>query len=187
MRVSGRPAHAGIEPEAGASAIHELARQIPAVLALQDALAGTTLNVGVVRGGTRGNVVAEGAFADIDVRFWTPEEAARVDAGLRGRQAVDPGCRIEVDGGIDRSPLERTPASDQLFDVAREEGELVGLRLGRGGTGGASDGNLTSGVGCPTLDGLGPDGGGAHSLDEHVLVADIASRIALMFGLLKRL
>jgi glutamate carboxypeptidase len=186
IKVHGRPAHAGIEPEAGASAVHELARQTLRLLAFQDREAGTTLNMGVVGGGTRSNVVAEEAWAQLDVRFWTREEALRVDAAVRAMVPEDPRCTIEIEGGIDRMPLEQTDASDRLFRIAREEAARLGFALERTGTGGGSDGNLTSAAGCPTLDGLGPDGGGAHTLDEHILLADIPPRIALLAGLFRR-
>jgi glutamate carboxypeptidase len=187
IKVHGRAAHSGIEPEAGASAVHELARQTLRLLALGDSVAGTTVNVGVVGGGTRSNVVAEEAWAQMDVRFWTREEALRVDAAVRALRPEDPRCRIDLEGGIDRMPLEQTEASDHLFRVASEEASRLGFQLERTGTGGGSDGNLTSAVGCPTLDGLGPDGGGAHTLDEHILLADIPRRIALLAGLFRRL
>jgi glutamate carboxypeptidase len=187
LLVRGRAAHAGIEPEAGSSAVHELARLILRVLPLADREAGTTVNVGVVHGGTRANVVADEAWARVDVRFWTREEALRVDGAVRALRPDDPRCTLDVEGGVDRMPLEQTAASDQLFEVAREEAARIGFALERTGTGGASDGNLTSGVGCPTIDGLGPDGGGAHTLDEHILLADIPRRIALLAALFRRL
>jgi glutamate carboxypeptidase len=187
LTVHGHPAHAGIEPEKGASAVHELARLTMRLLELGDAKAGSTVNVGVVTGGTRGNVVAAEASATIDVRFWKIEEAERIDREVRALHPEDPRCTIELGGGIDRPPLESTPASERLAEVAQRAAQQLGMKLGRGSTGGGSDGNLTSGVGCPTLDGLGPDGGGAHTLDEHVLTADIARRIALMAMLLTEL
>jgi glutamate carboxypeptidase len=187
LRLHGRPAHAGVEPEAGASAIHELARLTLELLALADKETGTTVNVGVVSGGTRSNVVAEQARAQVDVRFWTREEADRMDARIRALTVQDRRCTLSVDGGVDRWPLERTPESDRLFERATQEGAAIGFKLERTGTGGASDGNLTSGVGCPTLDGLGPDGGGAHTLDEHVLLSDVPRRVALLAALFARL
>jgi glutamate carboxypeptidase len=187
LHVRGRPAHAGVEPEAGASAVHELARLTLEVLELADKETGTTVNVGVAEGGTRSNVVAEQARAQVDVRFWTREEAERVDARMRRLGTHDRRCTLAVDGGVDRWPLERSAESDRLFEQARLEGEAIGFALERTGTGGASDGNLTSGVGCPTLDGLGPDGGGAHTLDEHVLLSDVPRRVALLAALFARL
>ena len=187
VTLRGRAAHAGIEPDAGASAVHELARWVTRVLQLEDREAGTRLNVGVLGGGTRSNVVADEAYAEVDVRFWTREEAERVDASLRALTPTDARCSLHVEGGVNRWPLERTPSSTALYEAARSAAQALGFPLDAGGTGGASDGNLTSGVGCPTLDGLGPDGGGAHSLDEHVLLVDIPRRIALMAELLARL
>lgn len=187
LRVEGRPAHAGIEPEKGASAVHELARQILSVVALADPGQGTHLNVGLVRGGTGANVVAAHAEATVDFRFWTREEAERVESGLRALRAVDPGCRVSVEGGVNRWALEPTPESEALYARARAAAHRVGLELEAGATGGASDGNLSAGVGCPTLDGLGPDGGGAHSMEEHILVASLPSRIGLLAGLLEAL
>lgn len=187
VALGGRPAHAGIEPGAGASAVHELARLVLRLLSLEDAEAGTTVNVGVIAGGTRSNVVAGEAQAEVDVRFWTREEAERVDRAVRELTPDDARCSLKVEGGINRWALERTPESAQLIAAAQGEAQALGYELGVGRTGGASDGNLASAVGCPTLDGLGPDGGGAHSLDEHILLPDIPHRIALLAGLFRRL
>jgi glutamate carboxypeptidase len=186
LEVRGRAAHAGIEPEAGASAIHELMRVLERVRALADPERGTTLNVGVIEGGTRANVVAERARAEVDLRFWDADEAERVERAVAAIAAEDPRCALTVAGGVNRGALARTEASARLFETAREIASTQGWRLAEGSTGGASDGNLVSAVGCPTLDGLGPDGGGAHSLDEHVRLADIAPRIALIAGLFAR-
>jgi glutamate carboxypeptidase len=180
LRVRGKAAHAGIEPEAGASAIHEMARQILAVTAIADPEAGTTVNVGLVRGGTTGNVVADTATARVDFRFWKREEAERVEAAMRALTPEDDGCVLEIEGGVNRHALERTPANGRLFDVARAEAAKLDFELPEAGTGGASDGNFTSAAGCPTIDGLGPDGGGAHTLDERVLRADVPRRIELL-------
>ena len=187
VEVRGRAAHAGIEPEAGASAIHELLRVLERGRWLADLGRGTTLNVGVIEGGTRANVVAEHARAEVDLRFWTADEAERVAHGLRSLAVEDRGCVLTIAGGVNRGALERTDASIRLFKTAQEVAATQGWRLEEGATGGASDGNLVSAVGCPTLDGLGPDGGGAHSLDEHVRLSDIAPRIALLAGLFARI
>lgn len=187
LTVQGRAAHAGIEPERGASAVHELARRVVELGQMADAEVGTTVNVGVVRGGTRSNVVAARAEAEVDVRFWTREEAERVDRMVRELRAEDPDCALTVQGGINRPALERTAGSGRLFEMARQEASALGFTLDEGGTGGASDGNFSAAVGCPTLDGLGPDGGGAHTPDEHVLVEDLPRRAALMAALLARL
>ena len=187
LRVSGRAAHAGIEPEKGASAVSELARQIPRIEALQDAAAGTALNVGVIRGGSRPNVVAADAEAVIDVRVASAAEAARVAGALRALEPVDARTRLAVSGGIDRPPMERSAGAASLFAIARAVAADLGHALGEGGTGGGSDGNLTAALGVPTLDGLGAVGGGAHAADEHVSVADLPWRAALLAGLLRRI
>ncbi len=187
LGVSGKPAHAGIEPEAGASAIHEIARQICRLCDLADAAAETTVSVGVISGGTTENVVAAAAKCTIDVRFWTLDEALRVDAALRASKPFDKRCKLTLDGGLNRGPLEKTPASNRLFQTARSLARQLGFELGEGRTGGGSDGNLTSAAGCPTLDGLGPDGGGAHTLHEHILLGEIPRRVALMAALFENM
>lgn len=187
LSVVGKPAHAGIEPEAGASAVHEIARQICRIYDLADAVAGTTVSVGVISGGTTENVVAAAAKCTIDVRFWTLDEARRVDAALRASKPFDRRCKLTLDGGINRGALEKTPASNRLFETARSLARRLGFDLGEGKTGGGSDGNLTSAVGCPTLDGLGPDGGGAHTLNEHILLSDVPRRVALMAALFENI
>jgi len=183
FRVKGKASHAGIEPEAGASAVHEIAQQMAALLALANDDVGTTINLGILSGGTKENVVAEDAMCSVDVRFWSAEEAERVDVGIRALAAHNPRCSITLTGGINRYPLERTEATGVLFEKAREAAAHLGFELPEGSTGGGSDGNLTAAAGCPTLDGLGPDGGGAHALHEHILVSEIPRRISLMAAL----
>jgi glutamate carboxypeptidase len=185
LTVEGRAAHAGIEPEKGASAVVELAHQVQALAALNDHGRGTSVNVGVVHGGTRVNVVAAEAGAEIDVRTSTLAEAQRVDEAIRGLEPVVPGTRLSVVADLSRPPMERTAATAALFEQARSIAAAMGVPdLREGSTGGASDGNLVAARGIPTLDGLGPDGGGAHADDEHVLVASLAPRAALLAGLL---
>ncbi|MEI6669016.1 MAG: M20 family metallopeptidase [Acidobacteriota bacterium] len=187
LRVKGRPAHAGIEPERGISAIRELARQIVALDAIQDAASGTTLSVGVIRGGTRGNVIPEEAEAVIDVRVASMDEAARVARAMQGLRPQIAGATLTVTGGIDRPPFERTPAVEELLLLAQEEARSLGRTLGEGSTGGASDGNLTAALNVPTLDGLGAIGAGAHSLDECVEMSELPWRAALLAGLIARI
>ncbi len=187
LSVAGKPAHAGIEPEQGASAVHEIARQICRLYDLADAAAGTTVSVGVISGGTTENVVAAAAKCTIDVRFWTLDEARRVDAALRASKPFDKRCKLTLDGGLNRGALEKTPASNRLFQKARSLARQLGFELGEGKTGGGSDGNLTAAAGCPTLDGLGPDGGGAHTLNEHILLSEIPRRVALMAALFENM
>ena len=169
------------------SAISELARQIARVEALEDAAAGTTINVGVVRGGSRPNVVAAEAEALIDVRVANASEAARIAGAFRALQPVDARAALAVTGGFERPPMERSAAGAALFGIARAVAADLGRTLGEGGTGGGSDGNYTAAIGVPTLDGLGAVGGGAHADDEHVILADLPWRAALLAGLLRRI
>jgi glutamate carboxypeptidase len=185
LLIEGRAAHAGIEPGKGVSAILELTHQVQALHALADSERGTTVNVGVIRGGTRPNVVAAGAEAEIDVRVSTSAEAERVDRSIRRLAPVLPGTRLTVVADLTRPPMESTPASRRLFARAAAIAERMGVAdLAGGATGGASDANLVAAAGIPTLDGLGPEGGGAHADDEHVLLASMPFRAALLAGLL---
>jgi glutamate carboxypeptidase len=185
--VHGISAHAGLDPGKGASAILELARQIERIAAIQDLVRGISTNVGVIGGGTRPNVVAAEARATIDVRVPTMADAARVEAELRGLTPTIEGTRLELSGGIDRPPLERTAAVQRLFHEAKAVAAILGHELGEGGAGGGSDGNFTAALGVPTLDGLGPAGDGAHALHEHVVLSDLTWRAALVAGLIARL
>ena len=185
--VRGVAAHAGVDPGKGASAVRELARQILNVEALQDLERGVTLNVGVVAGGTRPNVVPDLATAAIDVRVPTMADAARVDDALATLRPEDPATSLQVRGAIDRPPLERTPQVVRLYELARQVAAELGHALGEGGTGGGSDGNFTAALGIPTLDGLGAVGDGAHAVHEHVVTAHLPWRAALLAGLVARL
>ncbi len=187
LEVAGRAAHAGIEPEAGASAIHELARQVCRIYDLADPAVGTSVSVGVIKGGTGENVVADAASCSIDVRFFVNTESDRVDTALRTAVAFDNRCALTLKGGLNRGALEQSEASSLIYDQARALATTLGFDLGEESTGGASDGNLISAMGCPTLDGLGPDGRGAHTLYEHILVDDVPRRIALIAALLESL
>lgn len=185
LRIEGRAAHSGIEPEKGASAIVELAHQIQRLDSLNDLDRGTMVNVGVVRGGTRLNVVPARAEAEVHVRVATIDEAERLDQALRELQPARPGTRLSFEVRSIRPPMERTPATERLFERARSIASAMGLEdLGQGSTGGGSDANLVAAMGIPTLDGLGPHGGGAHAEDEHVVVASMPHRAALLAGLL---
>jgi len=187
LTVHGVSAHAGVDPGKGASAIHELARQIIAIEALQDLPRGISLNVGVIDGGSRTNVVAERAQAKIDVRVPTLAEASRVEAAIRSLTPHLPGTRLEIRGGVERPPFERTEAVARLFQIARGAASDLGRQLGEGSTGGGSDGNFTGALGVPTLDGLGPMGDGAHAAHEHVVISDLAWRAAFLAILISRL
>ena len=186
LRVRGIPAHAGIDPTRGASAIDELAAQIQAVAALRDHERGSTLNVGFIEGGDRPNVVAEHARAVVDARAATMEDARRLERSMQALRPTLDGTRLEVTGGFSRPPFERTPAVARLYEVARAVAAELDRELGEGVTGGGSDGNFTGALGVPTLDGLGAVGDGAHALDEHVVTADLTWRAALLAGLVAR-
>jgi len=187
LTVDGKAAHAGVAPELGANAIVELAHQILEVAALNDPASGTSLNVGLIRGGTTPNVVPARASAEVDARAVTIAGADAVELALKGLTAATPGTRLTVEGGFNRPPMERSPAVADLFAKARRAGEGLGLDLTEGSTGGGSDGNFTAAVGTPTLDGLGAHGGGAHADDEHVLIDSIPERAALLAALLLEL
>ncbi|QIG45865.1 M20 family metallopeptidase [Nocardioides anomalus] len=187
VRATGRAAHAGLEPERGVNASVELAHQVLAVARLGDASAGTTVTPTAGRSGSTSNTVPAGGSFSVDVRVRTVAEQERVDRALRALAPVLPGAEVEVFGGPNRPPLEAT-ASAALFALAQAVADRLGLPApSAASVGGASDGNLTAGVGTPTLDGLGAVGGGAHAEDEHVLVDALPGRTALLRGLLEEL
>jgi glutamate carboxypeptidase len=187
IEIEGKSAHAGVAPEEGRSAIVELAHQILTVQTLNDPQAGTTVNVGVIQGGTTTNVVPAHASAQLDVRVRTQAAAARFEQSLRALQPVTPGTRVQVAGGFSRPPMERTPQIAALFSRACHIAGDIGVNLAEGATGGGSDGNFTAALGLPTLDGLGALGGGAHADDEHVIIESLAERGALLAALLLNL
>jgi glutamate carboxypeptidase len=187
MRVEGRAAHAGLEPQQGASAILELAKQIVRLHELNGSGSGINVNVGVVHGGTRSNVVAAEASAEIDVRFATAAEAKAVEEFLLNITPYDERVRVKVTGGINRPPLERTEQVVKLYELARAIAGLLDYELGETQVGGASDGNFLAAMGIPVLDGLGIDGDGAHATHEHIIVDDIPRRGALLAGLIASL
>jgi glutamate carboxypeptidase len=183
--VRGRESHAGTNPDEGVSAVEELAHQVLRLRALADADAGISVNVGVVEGGSRRNVVPGYAEAAIDVRVARAADVARMESALRALRPELDGTSIEVRGRFTRPPLERSPGSARLFERAREHGRALGLDLGEAASGGASDGNLVAALGVPVLDGLGPRGGGAHARHEHVLVDSLPERAGLLARLLE--
>lgn len=187
VEARGRAAHAGIEGELAVSAITELVHALHSALALADHSKGTTLNVGLISGGTASNVVAAEARAVVDVRIAEPEEGRRVDAGLLGLKARNPRAELEVRQSEERPPLVRSEVVATLYHTAAGFAAELGVDLPEGGTGGGSDGSFAAAVGAPTLDGLGARGGGAHADDEHILLDDLPFRFALMASLLERL
>ncbi len=187
MKVEGRAAHAGLDPEKGASAILELARQIERLHALKDLGRGVTVNVGVISGGTRSNVVAAQANAEIDIRFSTLEELRAIERAVLATKSFDERVTVNITGGINRPPLERTPQVAELYELARSVATSIGFDLQEAQVGGASDGNFLAAMGIPVLDGLGIDGDGAHADHEHIIVDDIPRRGALLVGLIASL
>lgn len=180
LTVRGRAAHAGSSPEEGVSAILELAEQIKRLNALNDRARGVTVNVGLVDGGLRPNVVAPVATAEVDVRVPTAADASRVESEIHALRASLPGAIVDVTGGFRRPPMEPSAESLALFRRAQELGALLGLNVGDAGVvGGSSDANFTSPY-TPTLDGLGPIGDGAHAIDERILASSLAERAALL-------
>jgi glutamate carboxypeptidase len=187
IEAHGIASHAGLNPEAGASAILELARQTDRLHALNDRAGNTSFNVGIVRGGTRSNVVAAQAEIEVDVRFGTADAARRVEELMSTLRPFDDRVQLKVKGGINRAPLERTPGVARLFQHAHQIAARLGFDLRELSVGGASDGNFAAALNVPVLDGLGVDGDGAHAAHEHIIVSDIPQRGALLAGLVATL
>lgn len=183
ITIRGRAAHAGVNPEEGASAILEMSHQIQRLFALNDAARGITVNVGTIDGGLRSNVVAAEVRASVDVRVPTAEDAVAVEAAIYGLRPMNPETTIHVDGGIDQPPMEPSPRNQALWRLAHKLGGRLGLGLEQAAVGGASDGNTTSQY-TATLDGLGAVGDGAHAAHEQVLIPQMAQRCALLVLLL---
>lgn len=184
LTARGVPAHAGLEPEKGASAILEIARQIEKLHALNDLQKGTTVNVCLISGGTASNVIPENATCSIDVRFTSMAEARRIEQEIRNLKSFDPKVAIKIFGEINRPPMERTAAVVNLYEKAREIALNFGYELGETQVGGASDGNFVAALGVPALDGLGISGGGAHTLEEFIYTEDIPKRANLLANLI---
>ncbi|MCI0421782.1 MAG: M20 family metallopeptidase [Acidobacteria bacterium] len=187
ISAQGVAAHAGVDYSKGVSAIQELAHQVLAVYKLNDPAKGTTVNVGVIRGGSRSNVVASQAEMEVDVRIAAAAEGERLTALLRGLKPKNRGASLQISGGINRPPMERTAKIVDLFHRASALAAQIGIELAQGETGGGSDGCFTAALGIPTLDGLGPDGAGPHALHEHVLIESLVPRAALLTQLVLKL
>ena len=183
IRILGRSAHAGLDPEQGANAIQELALVVQSLHQFTDLERGVGVNVGQVQGGVRPNVIAAEARAEVDVRVQSAEQGEWIEERIRGLQARVPGCRLVIQGEMDRPPLERTSRNQRLWREARRLGQEMGIELDEGLAGGASDGNTTS-LTTPTLDGLGAVGDGAHAAHEHVDIDRSLERCALLAALL---
>ncbi len=180
VTVRGKASHAGVDFEAGASAILELSRQIERIAAFTDLACGITVNPGVISGGTRTNVVAAEARVEVDIRVAREQDAPILEAKFRSLQAIDPRCSIHVEGGLNRPPMERSAGIQKLFHTAKVLAAELGVELEESSTGGGSDGNFTAALGVPTLDGLGGVGEGAHASNESILINRIADRTALL-------
>jgi glutamate carboxypeptidase len=187
IKVTGVAAHAGVDPGKGVSAIHELAHQIETAAAFTDFERGLTVNAGVIRGGTRSNVVAAEAWAEVDVRVKTIADGKFIDGKMHSLRPRDSRCKVEVTGGINRPPMERTDKGVALYRKAAAVAQELGMTIDEQSTGGGSDGNFTAALGVPTLDGLGAVGEGAHAVNESILLDQIAPRIALLAGLIASL
>ena len=181
----GKAAHSGLDFEKGQSAILELARQIVQISKLVDVKRGTTMNVGVISGGTRTNVVPEQAAASLDARVLRMKDAPAIDRKLRGLRPFNRACKLEVSGGINRPPMERTKSVMELYKQAAGIAKQLGWKLEESAVGGGSDGNFTAALGIPTLDGLGGVGEGAHAAHESILISELPRRAALLAQLIE--
>ncbi|MGC2321856.1 MAG: M20 family metallopeptidase [Terriglobales bacterium] len=185
LRIEGREAHSGLDPDKGASAVLELARQLQAIEKFGDRKRGITVNPGVIRGGTRSNVIAGEAIAEVDARVSRQQDIPGLDKKFRSLRPFDRRCKIEISGGIGRPPLERTAKVVELFKLARNLARELGWELEESAAGGGSDGNFTAALGIPTLDGLGAVGEGAHARHESVVIAEMPRRAALLARLIE--
>jgi glutamate carboxypeptidase len=185
VKVTGRASHSGLDFEKGQSAIIELAHQIHAISGLTDLKRGITLNVGIIRGGTRTNVVAGEATAEIDLRIARKSDGPIMERKVKALKPINRNCTLEIEGGVNRPPLERTKDVAALFVTAEKIAQGLGYSLEEIAVGGGSDGNFTAGLGIPTLDGLGAVGDGAHALHEYVLAEELPRRAALLAGLIE--
>lgn len=180
LEVQGVAAHSGVDFNRGHSAILELARLIGKVSEFTDVERGTTVNVGVIGGGTRSNVIASEAWADVDLRIARRTDAARIEKRFRSLKVTDKKCSLSVTGGLNRPPMERTAGTVKLFQTAQRHAAQIGIPLEEAATGGGSDGNFTSALGVPTLDGMGAVGEGAHARNESIVVHHLSPRTALL-------
>jgi glutamate carboxypeptidase len=187
VTVKGRASHAGVDFEAGASAILELSRQIERIATFTQLRRGVTVNPGVISGGTRTNVIAAEARTEVDIRVLREKDAPALDKRFRSLRPFDKRCSIQIEGGLNRPPMERSVGIRALFKTAKSLARQIGVELEESTTGGGSDGNFTAALGIPTLDGLGGVGEGAHAANESILIDRIADRTALLAGLVATL
>jgi glutamate carboxypeptidase len=187
LRVRGRASHAGVDFEKGHSAVVELSRQILEIAKFTDISRGITVNPGVINGGTRTNVVAAEATAEVDIRVARMADAAELEQKFAALRPFDPDCSLEVSGGLNRPPMERTEGTVRLYRMAQQHAAELGIPIDEASTGGGSDGNFTSALGLPTLDGLGAVGEGAHAVNESIVLSELPRRTALLACLLASL
>jgi len=185
LKVTGKAAHSGLDFEKGESAILELARQIPMISKLTDLKRGLTINVGLVRGGTRVNVIPAEATATIDMRVTRIKDAAEIERMLRALKPFNRKCKLEIKGGLNRPPMERNNGVVALYKKASDTAKKLGWKLEEAAVGGGSDGNFTSALGIATLDGLGGVGEGAHATNESILISELPKRAALLSTLIE--
>ena len=185
LNVEGMAAHAGLDPGKGHSAIVELARQITAVSKMNDLRRGLSVNPGVIRGGTRTNVIAAEATVEIDVRIKNAKQAATLDRRFRALKPFDKHCKLIIEGGVNRLPMERTKGVVGLYRKAQAIAKHIDWKLEEAAVGGGSDGNFTAGIGIPTLDGMGIVGGGAHAVHEHIVISELPRRALLLAGMIE--
>ncbi len=185
LRVQGIAAHAGLDPGKGHSAILELARQIAVISKLNNLQQGVSVNPGVIRGGTRTNVIAAEASVGIDVRIKGAQQASAIDRQLRSLKPFDKHCNLEMTGNINRLPMERTAGVAALYKKAHEIAGHIKWKLDEAAVGGGSDGNFTAGMGIPTLDGLGGVGEGAHAVHEYIVISELPRRALLLAGMIE--
>lgn len=186
LTVKGVAAHAGLDPAKGHSAIVELARQITAISKFNDVSSGVTVNPGVIRGGTRTNVIAAEATVEIDARIQKAKQAAGLERKMRALRPYDKRCKLMIEGGINRLPMERTAGVADLYGKAKAIASQIGWKLEEAAVGGGSDGNFTAGIGIPTLDGMGGVGEGAHAVHEHILISQLPRRALLLAGMMEQ-
>jgi glutamate carboxypeptidase len=185
LKIHGKAAHSGLDFEKGESAILELARQLTEIAKFTDLGRGLTVNPGVIRGGTRTNVIAAEASADIDARIARLEDAGFIEKKMRSLKPFNSKCKLEIAGGINRPPMERIAGVAALFEKAVSLGRAMDWKVQEASVGGGSDGNFTTALGIPTLDGLGAVGEGAHALNESIFLAELPRRAALISGLIE--
>lgn len=185
IRVHGRASHSGVDFEKGQSAIIELSRQILEINKFVDLSRGITVNPGVIQGGTRSNVIAAEAWAEVDIRISRLADKAELEEKFANLRPFNPECKLEVTGGLNRPPMERMPGTVRLLEIAQGLARDLGMELGESSTGGGSDGNFTSALGIPTLDGLGAVGEGAHAVNESIVLDELPRRTAILAGLIE--